>query len=116
MTFFKDGELVVSTPVVTGRSWGHMTPSGLYKIQNKSPDRWLSGEDYTVFVHYWMAFNGAYGIHDAKWRTIFGGTQYINNGSHGCVNTPTEAMAAIYEVAEVGMPVLVFNIPAESAE
>ncbi len=111
MTCFRDGALLVSTPIVSGRSWGHMTPSGYYRVQSKLPNQWLTGPDYCVFVQYWLGFYGSYGIHDARWRSIFGGEQYINNGSHGCVNTPTEAMELIYGCAEVNTPVLVFNIP-----
>ena len=111
MTCFQDGNLLVTTPVVTGRPAGHMTPSGSYRVQSKAPNRWLTGPDYQVFVYYWLGFNGAYGIHDAKWRSAFGEKLYEYNGSHGCVNTPTEAMEQIYNCAEVGTPVVVFNIP-----
>ncbi len=111
MSCFKDGSLVVSTPVVTGLPWGHMTPSGFYRVQSKEPNQWLTGEDYNVFVYYWLGIYGAYGIHDAQWRTIFGNKQYEYNGSHGCVNTPMDAMKQIYAVAEVGTPVVVFNVP-----
>ena len=114
MSYFVDGELLVTTPVVTGRPWGHMTPSGYYRIQSKLPDQWLTGPDYSVFVSYWLGFYGSYGIHDARWRTMFGENYYERNGSHGCVNTPTEAMAQIYEHAEVGTPVVVFNAPIEA--
>ena len=67
-----------------------------------------------MFVSYWLGFYGSYGIHDARWRTMFGENYYERNGSHGCVNTPTEAMAQIYEHAEVGTPVVVFNVPIEA--
>ena len=49
------------------------------------------------------------GIHDAKWRTKFGGENYVKNGSHGCVNTPSEAMTQLYEAIEIGVPVLVYG-------
>ncbi len=111
MTCFRDGELLVSTPVVSGKPRGHMTPSGSYKIQSKNTNRYLTGPDYRVFVQYWLGFYGAYGIHDAMWRSAFGDELYLYGGSHGCVNTPTEAMEQIYNCAEIGTPVLVFNIP-----
>lgn len=109
MTFYKDGEVVVNTDVVTGYPWGHWTPPGLYAVQNKDTDCWLYGEDYTVFVKYWVGFHGAYGLHDASWRTIFGGKKYLSDGSHGCVNTPEEAMAQIFAEIEVGVPVVVHD-------
>lgn len=110
MTYVKDGEVLVSTDVVTGASWGYPTPPGLYKVENKDTNCWLSGEDYNVHVDYWIGFVGyMIGIHDADWRTKFGGTNYVKNGSHGCVNTPKEATALIFENIEVGVPVLVYG-------
>lgn len=110
MTYVKDGEVLVSTDVVTGASWGFPTPPGLYKVENKDTGCWLEGEDYRVFVDYWIGFVGyEYGIHDADWRTKFGGTNYVKNGSHGCVNTPKEATALIFDNIEVGVPVLVYG-------
>ena len=110
MSCFQNDELVASTPVVTGLPWGHSTPPGYWRLQSKSPNEWLIGPDYAVFVKYWLGVHGAYGIHDASWRSIFGGAQYKTNGSHGCVNTPTEPMEKIYNVASVGTPVLMFNV------
>ena len=110
MTYVKDGEVVVFTDVVTGAAWGFPTPPGYYKIENKDTGCWLEGPDYRVFVDYWIGFIGyEYGIHDADGRTKFGGENYIRNGSHGCVNTPKEATATIFEQIEVGVPVLVYG-------
>lgn len=110
MTYFKDGEVMVSTDVVTGATWGYPTPPGLYKVENKDTNCWLSGEDYNVHVDYWIGFVGyTVGIHDADWRTKFGGTNYVRNGSHGCVNTPKEATKIIFDNIEVGVPVLVYG-------
>lgn len=108
MTYFKDGEVVVSTPIVSGATWGYPTPQGLYKVENKDTNCWLSGEDYNVHVDYWIGVIGwQIGIHDADWRTIFGGQQYVREGSHGCINTPKEAVIPIFENIEVGVPVLI---------
>lgn len=110
MTYVKDGQVMVTTDVVTGASWGYPTPNGLYKVENKDTNCWLSGEDYNVHVDYWIGFIGyQIGIHDADWRTKFGGENYIKNGSHGCVNTPKEAVKAIFDDIELGVPVLVYG-------
>lgn len=110
MTYVKDGKVLVSTDIVTGATWGYPTPTGYYKVENKDTECWLSGPDYSVYVDYWVGFIGFhYGLHDADWRTKFGGDNYIRNGSHGCVNTPKEAMKVIHETVEVGVPVLVYG-------
>ena len=108
MTYFKEGKVLVSTDVVTGASWRSPTPEGLYQVDNMTTGAWLYGEDYAVYVEYWVGFIGFwYGLHDASWRTQFGADNYILNGSHGCVNTPEEPMAKIYEHIELGVPVIV---------
>lgn len=107
LAYYQDGELLVNTDVVTGKLDGHRTPKGLYSSYDKQVNRWLVGEDYCVFVKYWVRISGPYGLHDASWRTKFGGEYYKYGGSHGCVNIPEEAMAVIYEHIEDGTPVLV---------
>ncbi len=108
MSYYQNGELLVQTDVVTGKLDGHQTPRGYYKVQNKDDNCWLTGPDYCVFVKYWVGFYGAYGLHDASWRSNFGGDLYRYGGSHGCVNTPDEAMATIFEQVTIGTPVLVY--------
>ena len=58
---------------------------------------------------YWMPFAGNVGIHDASWRSEFGGNLYLWEGSHGCVNVPYDKAAGIYANIEVGMPVVVYE-------
>ncbi len=109
VTYYKDGALIVHSDVVTGLPGGRATPTGLFQVLNLEHDCWLSGPDFYVFVKYWVGFlDGLYGLHDASWREEFGGERYLTNGSHGCVNTPEDAMRAIYETVDVGTPVLVF--------
>ncbi len=116
MTFFHEGEVVAYTDVVTGLPWGYWTWPGLYAVQNKDTDCQLTAPDYSVHVDYWVGYDGLYGIHDAEWRENFGGKFYETNGSHGCVNTPTDAMAAIFEKIEVGVPVIVHAVEIETEE
>ena len=116
ITYYKDGKLIVNSDIVTGGvMMGWDTPEGLYSSYDRQTDRWLIGEDYAVFVKYWVRIWNAYGLHDASWRTIFGGEQYIRNGSHGCVNIPEAAMEKIYANIEDGTPVLVFDYNPDKA-
>lgn len=109
MWYYKDGKLVVSTPVVTGdTTQGHGTPTGLYDLQGKSTDVTLTGDDYASPVTFWMPFDGGYGVHDSSWRSDYGGAIYEGNGSHGCVNTPYDAAATIYDNISVGDPVILY--------
>ena len=111
MTYIKDGRLVVNTNIVTGALNGHQTPTGLYEAHGKEHDVWLKGDDYLVFVKYWVSVVGdLIGLHDASWRSNFGASFYVYGGSHGCVNTPEEAMAWIWNLIEDGTPVIMHGV------
>ena len=109
MWAYKDGALLIDTDVVTGNiSRNYGTPSMVAAIQYKDRNAVLRGDNYATQVKYWMPFYGNYGIHDASWRREFGGTVYLTNGSHGCVNTPPAAMKVIFENMDSGTPVVLY--------
>ncbi len=109
MYYYEDGNLMIETDIVTGNTSRHMgTPEGVNYVYNKQTNRVLRGRDYASFVKYWMPVKGNYGIHDASWRKKFGGTIYQKSGSHGCVNTPSDIMAELFEMVEIGTPVVMF--------
>ena len=106
LNYYEKGQVVLSSPVVTGLN--NATPKGTYKILSKSRNVTLVGENYESHVRYWMPFIGrSYGLHDASWRSNFGGQIYKTNGSHGCVNLPTNKAAQLYDLIEVGTPVII---------
>lgn len=109
MYYYVDGVQQIATPVVTGNTSRKMgTPSGVNYVYLKQTNRILRGEGYASHVDFWMPVKGNIGIHDAAWRSKYGGTIYQTNGSHGCINTPRAAMVQLYESAEVGTPVVMF--------
>lgn len=109
--YYKDGSLVVESDFVSGNeAKGWATPAGVYPLTYKQKDAVLKGEDYKTPVDYWMPFNGGIGLHDATWRSSFGGTLYKNSGSHGCVNLPHSAAQKIFENISAGTPVLCYHL------
>ena len=54
-----------------------------------------------------MPYNNGEGLHDAQWRSRFGGDIYLTNGSHGCINLPLEKAAELYNIVHKGDNVLV---------
>lgn len=109
---YQGDALVIAAPCVTGNSSNHATPPGSFTLKSKETARTLrgyndNGSKYASFVNFWMPFNGGIGLHDASWRSSFGGGIYQGGGSHGCVNLPYNAAATIYNMAYVGMPVIV---------
>ena len=104
--YYEDGKLVLSSPVTTGRN--NATRTGNFKIKKKARNTTLKGKDYESKVQYWMGYDGnSFGIHDASWRSRFGGMDYKTNGSHGCVNVPTNVAAKLYDYVEIGTPVYI---------
>ena len=108
MWFYKDGKLLVDTPVVTGTKYYSDTPKGFFSMYQRATNTTLVGPGYASPVDYWMAFSGGCGIHDASWRDTFGGSIYLYSGSHGCVNTPYNAVRTIYNNSGYNTPVIVY--------
>ena len=109
---YKGETMLISAPVITGKpSANNATPRGLFYIQpfKQSPSV-LIGEDYASPVSFWIPFVGnMVGLHDSPWQTHgYGGDIYLNYGSHGCVNTPYEAVRTLYYSYPVGTPVVVY--------
>lgn len=104
---YVDGNLIKESSCVTGCvAKGNATPPGIFPMTYKQRDAVLRGPGYASPVKYWMPFNRGIGLHDASWRGNFGGTIYKTNGSHGCINLPTEMAKVVYENAYQGMPVI----------
>ena len=113
---YRNGNCVVSTPIVSGCAYYHnTTPTGVYSIYGKSRNVNLVGETWNSFVNYWMPFRGGYGLHDASWRSEFGGDIYLYDGSHGCVNIPSWVAGSVYDNVDIGTKVILYG-GATSAE
>jgi lipoprotein-anchoring transpeptidase ErfK/SrfK len=122
----EDGQLVLSTPVSTGRA-GHFTETGVFKIAEKERNHYsnmygkiVDAQGYTVVsdadadmpvprggkfipapMRYFMRFNGAIGMHAG----------YLPGypASHGCVRLPEANAIALFNSVEVGTRVTVFG-------
>lgn len=106
-----DGGIVFETEFVSGAMNStprSKSPAGVFDITYKTVNAVLRGSDYAEPVSYWMPFYGNYGMHDATWRTEFGGDIYLTNGSHGCINLPLESAAVIYNYVKTGFPVICY--------
>ena len=111
MWFYIDGKMYTETPVVTGNNGYYSTPKGAYKVMSKASPAQLVGPTWNVAVTFWMQFTSSgCGIHDSTWRSSkeYGGTTYMGNGSHGCVNTPYNIVKKMYSKAKIGTHVVVY--------
>lgn len=111
---YQNHVVIFDSPVTSGATGvGFPTATGLFSILAKQTNRHLVGYqygpayNYDVFVQYWMPFYQGFGLHDASWRSSFGGQDYYYGGSHGCVNLPLATAAYLFNWASVGTPVWV---------
>ena len=109
VTYYVDGQAVFQSPCVSGNvSANNDTPKGTFKIVTHTNGKYLKGPTWNCWVDYWMRFSGTNcGLHDATWRSQFGGSIYQTNGSHGCVNMPHEAAQSLFNMIGIGTIVVV---------
>lgn len=118
MWYHKNGQILLESDIVSGtyNNPDRRTPAGTYYLYNKERNRVLRGTKlpdgtwpYETPVSYWMPFNKGIGLHDSSsWRSKWGGTIYMNNGSHGCINLPTNVAAQLYNNIEINCPVVCY--------
>ena len=117
MYYYQGGSLIFDSEFVSGNmSYSdRQTPSGIYTLYyKKSPDVLRGAQrpdgtyEYEEPVDYWMPFNGGVGFHDAPWRSSFGGSIYLTNGSHGCINLPPSNAAVLYSIIQYDVPIICF--------
>ncbi len=119
MWYVVNGSVALETDVVTGEPIPEkVTPEGVYSIVEKKLDKVLVGAkdpvtgepEYETPVSYWMRITWqGVGFHDATWQRNFGGAlnQIRGIGSHGCVNMPLDKAAELYNMIEMGTPVII---------
>lgn len=114
--YYQDGQIAVESQFVSGKMTSdRWTPPGIFTLTYKQTDRILKGEkradgsySYQSHVNFWMPFNGGIGLHDASWRSTYGGTIYKYSGSHGCINMPYEKAKAVYNLITKDVPIICF--------
>ena len=115
--YYQDGTCVWDSKCVTGTATNpdRATPTGVFALKYKQRDRVLRGRinpqtgkpSYESPVSYWMPFNGNIGLHDANWRSSFGGNIYLKSGSHGCINLPPKNAKTLYNLITPGTVIVV---------
>lgn len=116
MWYITDGNIAFESDVVTGLPTSDReTPQGVYSILDKRLNYTLTGAtdpatgkpSYKTPVDYWMRVTWTgIGFHDASWQSSFGGSRYLSNGSHGCINMPVDKASELYNLIENGIPVI----------
>lgn len=106
---YVNGELCCESDCVTGTKDSRDTPTGVYYVSERINGKYLTGDDYKTWVNKWMRLtNSGVGLHDAYWRSSFGGSIYTYDGSHGCINLPPKYAANLYNEISVGIPTIIY--------
>jgi lipoprotein-anchoring transpeptidase ErfK/SrfK len=113
MTACEKGGVNCHQWLITSGDDNHPTPTGTFLVLGKSANFYMNGFNadgsaYHLWVDHatWFTSQG-HAIHDAHWRSTFGGQDYHWDGSHGCINAPDDAAIYIYNWADVGTPVTI---------
>lgn len=109
-----NGTLLHECNFVSGKDTAdRRTPTGIYMLNSKQSPCTLVGYnssgsiDYETKVQYWMPFIGnSIGLHDATWRSSFGGSIWKTSGSHGCINLATSDAQWFYNNLSTGVCVI----------
>lgn len=107
LRLYKTGVLAKEVPILTkGKegSWWE-TPAGIYKIGSKEKSHFSSFGH--VYQPWSMTFQGNFFIHG--WPYHPDGTPVASTYSGGCIRLADEDAQSIFDLANVGMPVLVFE-------
>ena len=109
MWLYDNNQVILDSPVITGRP-GKETTEGLQEIDHVAWNDTLDGPTWHVKVKVFAPFNKySEGFHDAWWKdeSTFGGDTYLTNGSHGCVNLPSDFALELCDEFNDGDQVLI---------
>ena len=112
--YYRDNEIIMDYDIVSGTETNseRRTPRGICQIVGHVAGRYLGTyevQGYRQWVDFWMPFNYlGCGFHDLS-RGAYGGSIYMYNGSHGCLNMRWSEAKALYNEIEDGLPVIVHD-------
>ena len=87
------------------------TPTGIFSIQAKTPEALSRQFDNTKML-WWIGFNYNVGFHGLE-RDSYYKYLGVRPSSHGCVRTGREDVQKLYNIVDLGDPVIVFDtVPA----
>ena len=106
---YTNGELCCETDCVTGTKGVHDTPTGAYYVSERIPGKYLTGPTWNRWVDRWMRLtDDGIGLHDAVWRSTFGGVIFTYNGSHGCINLPKDYAYRLFDEIKNGYLTIIY--------
>ncbi|MEY4731056.1 MAG: hypothetical protein RL681_2 [Candidatus Parcubacteria bacterium] len=112
LTVYLAGKSALAVPILAigkSGSWWE-TPAGLYRVDGMEKNHFSAFSN--VYMPWSLPFQGNFFIHG--WPYYPDGTPVESRYSGGCIRLSTEDAKRVYDLATVGMPVLVFRTEAVS--
>lgn len=113
--YYEAGELKLECFIVSGKlTPARTTEAGVYRLWYKDKNHRMkatnsAGESWDSTCSYWSSVSPVgIGLHDAQFRSSFGGTIYKQNGSHGCINMSLSTGKFIYDNVDFNTPVVMY--------
>lgn len=100
--WYENGRMRGDSLTCIGKQW-KWTESGLYKVLDKSPDKYSNLYQNAYGEPAWMPL--ALKIYGAVW--LHAGDVVGPYCSHGCINLPPESAEKLYNWATIGTPVVI---------
>lgn len=103
-----EGATLIDCNTISSGKASMPTPTGTYQIQNKNPRQWSA--KYGLWMPWWEAFNGSYGIHELpEWPGGYkeGANHLGTPVSHGCVRLGVGPAETLYNWTDIGTPVYI---------
>ncbi len=109
MTLYENNAVIGAYKISSGKK-SMETPSGTFKIYNKSLKAW--SQEYGLYMPYWMSFtpSGSHGIHELpEWPNGHKeGAEHLGIAvSHGCVRLGIGSAKKVYEWSNIGTVVII---------
>ncbi len=111
---YTSGAPTLTVPILAigkAGSWWE-TPAGLYRVEGREKSHYSAFSN--VYMPWSLPFQGNFFIHG--WPYYEDGTPVESRYSGGCVRLSTEDAKSVYDLATVGMPVLVYRTEATADE
>ena len=111
LVFYRDGHPVVDTGIESGYSHysGVPAPFGVYVLTAKKSPAEVVENGEIRGVDYLLEFDYGVPITEAPWRGELDGEIYIPEETGGGIKLPYDAMATLYNQAEEGIPVVIYD-------
>ncbi|NLZ45499.1 MAG: L,D-transpeptidase family protein [Clostridiales bacterium] len=113
--YYEAGVVKLECSIVSGKlTPARKTEAGVYMLWYKDKNHRMkatnsAGESWDSTCTYWSSVSPVgIGLHDAQFRSSFGGTIYKQNGSHGCINMSLSTGKFIYDNVDFNTPVVMY--------